>query len=573
VTRIAEIAADRRAYAVTVIGRRGFLACTAALACGPGRERRPRATASPRLPETRDTLEALIAAWREKSPIVGLSVALVCDGELAWASGHGLADRTAGPETVYAIGSLTKPYTALATLRAVAAGQLDLDAPIRRHLPELRSGGVAAETITARHLLCHRSGLPSDWHRGGLGSRPPPWTGVIDEIADEPAIAAPDSWTAYSNIGYTLLGHALTRATGRDFEELLQEAMAAELGAAAPRLTPPIGLLGHIQGRPLPEPQLRHAPAAGLHASVLDLVPLLRFLTGPSPLAAMMLTPQRTSPIDLDEVWGLGLALRHVGLDYAGRVGFHAGRTFTHRSALCVLPDHGLAIAVLANSREASGVEELAISTLQTALLERHGIDLPASTGDGEVPAAAAAAMTELRAHAGRYAGEADVIDLEVEGAGLVSRSEAGEVALTPALDGCFNSSGNRDARVRVRTVAGRRVLTSRVRAVESRVAVGCLQGHVPEDWWQRLGRYRVAAPADEVLAVGTVTLERLGDDLSLRLDASRAGAPALARFMLHARDAVDARIDGIGRGKGQRVLADRDGALHWAGYRLVRES
>ncbi len=565
-----------------VRGRRGFFGLVGGaglFACGsPRRPPAPRASA-PRLPETRETIEALIAAWREKSPVVGLSMALVCDGELAWAGGYGAADHEAGlaasESTVYAIGSLTKPYVALTALRAAAAGQLDLDAPIRVHLPALRSGGAMADAITARQLLCHRSGLPSEWHRNGMAVAPPPWTEIVDEIRDEPLIAPPGSWTAYSNVGYTLLAHALTRATGRPFEALLAETMGA-LGPATPNFGDPAALAAYAQKHRLVEPRLRHAPAAGLHASVLDVVPLLRFLVADSPLAAAMLSPQRAGPLDFDEVWGLGLAMRPVGLDYAGRAGFHVGRTACHRSALGVLPDHGLAVVVLANSREASGVEELAIVALQTALLERHGIDLPASPGDAELPATITAEPAALRVHAGRYVGDNDIVELAAEGGALVSRSEGGEVlSLVPAVDGCFTSSGGGEARLRVRAVAGRHVITSRVRAVERRVAVRCLEGHVPEVWWRRLGRYRVVGAADELLAFRTAALERQGDSLCLRFDASSPGGPSVARQVLGALDGYEARIDGIGRGKGQRVGADDRGGgeLQWAGYRMVREA
>ena len=140
------------------------------------------------------------------------------------------SDLDADPDTVYAIGSLTKPYTALTALRAAADGHLDLEAPLRRYLPELRAGGDAVDAITPRLLLCHRSGLLSDWHRGSMGAGPP-WTELVREIADEPLIAPPDQWHAYSNVGYTLLAHALERATGRPFAELLAASVAAELGA------------------------------------------------------------------------------------------------------------------------------------------------------------------------------------------------------------------------------------------------------------------------------------------------------------------------------------------------------
>jgi CubicO group peptidase (beta-lactamase class C family) len=570
-----------------MIGRRSFLAGSAlaaggALACGaptPTPKRSMRQGAAPRLPETEDIVDQLAAAWRKKTPVAGLSVAVICDGELAFARGHGKADLeadlNADPDTVYAIGSLTKPYTALTALRAAADGHLDLEAPLRKYLPELRSGGAAVDAITPRLLLCHRSGLLSDWHRGSMGAGPP-WTELVREIADEPLIAPPDQWHAYSNVGYTLLAHALERATGRPFAELLAASVAAELGAAAPSFTAPPDLPAYYQNRRVIEPPLRLAPAAGLHGSVLTMLPLLRWLLAGGPLAAAMFDPQPAGPLDLDERWGLGLSLRHNGLDYAGRVGTHLGRTFCHRSVMCVLPDHGLAVVAMANSREGSGVEQLAITAMQTALLERHGIDLPPSRGDGDTTPPVSLGLAALRAHAGRYATDSDVTELEVEDGALVSRSETGTVWLRPAAGGEFSSSINPDARVRLRPVAGHHVLGTRIRDVEGRAAVRCPEEHVPEDWWRRLGKYRVAAPADEVLAFHEVELERQGDQLCLRVLSPLKEVPTLSRHALKLVDESHAQIFGIGRGKGQQITAEDDAAdgplLHWAGYRLLRE-
>lgn len=571
-----------------MFARRRFLAASALLGCGAPSPARPqRRRSPPRLSETADVVDELISAWRAQAPeVIGLSLVVLCDGEVAIARGYGKADLEAGrdadADTVYAIGSLTKPYTALTALRAAADGHLDLDAPLLRYLPELPASFAA---ISPRLLLCHRSGLPSDWYRGSMGAGPP-WTDLVRELADEPLLAPPDSWHAYSNVGYTLLAHTLERATGRPYTELLAAAIAAELGAAAPtsssppstpEFADPASLPAYYQGRRLAEPHLRLAPAAGLHASVLTMVPLLRWLLTPGPLASAMLDPQPASPLDLGERWSLGLSLRHVGLDYAGRVGFHIGRTYCHRSAMGVLPDHGLAAVALANSREASGVEQLVVTALQTALLERHGVDLPPIHGDAELAPVVRLDPDVLRAHTGRYVTDSDIAELVLDGGALVSRSEAGDVTLAPASGGEFTSSTNVEARVRLRRIAGHHVLSNRVRAVETRVAVRCPEGHVPEAWWQRLGRYRVAAPADEVLAFHTAALERDGDGLYLRVHSPLKEAPTLARYALHARDDHDARILGVGRGKGQRVAAVDDTSvgpcLQWAGYRLVREA
>lgn len=556
------------------VRRRSFLAGTAALACG-----RASGPARREFAETRDTVAALIDIWREKMPVVGLSVALVDRGDLAWTAGFGMADREARrpaePDTVYALGSLSKLYTAHTALRAAEAAELDLDAPLLRHLSQLRAPG--SDAIRLRHLLCHRSGLVSDWHRGSLGARPPDWRDLAAELADEPLIAPPDSWTAYSNVGYTLMGHVLDNMSDRPFDARVLDLAERTLGSSGLRFDPPPAMAAsYCAGRRETEPRLRLQPAAGMYGSVLDLVPLLRWLLAGDPVAAAMLTPQPAGPLDFDERWGLGLALQHVGLAHAGRVGWHTGRTFGHRAALFVLPDRGLGIAVLANFREAGGVEDLAVDALQTALLERDGLDLPASAGDGEERPRARFDPAALQRHVGRYANDFDVVRLEIEHGGLVSRSELGKTALTPAPDGGFHSADNRDARVRLVDRAGHHLLTSTVRGVETRVGVRCPEGPVPEDWLRRAGRYRADPLPGEVVAFKAAHLERVPGGLELRLELPQAFATSstLSRYALAPTSANEARIFGIGRGKGQRVAAEdtADGpVLRWAGYRLTR--
>ncbi|MCY1068018.1 serine hydrolase [Nannocystis sp. RBIL2] len=553
--------------------RRSFLAATAALACGR------RVESGPGFGETRDTVAALIDTWREKMPVVGLSIALVDRGELAWAGGFGMADReariAATADTVYALGSLTKIYTALVAVRAWQAGDLDLDAPLQRHLPQLRAPG--SEAIRLRHLLCHRSGLISDWHRGSLGARPPDWRRLADEVADEPLIAAPDRWYAYSNVGYTLLGHVLDNMSTKPYEDHALDVSRLALGGSRLRFDPPAEMAAsYCAGRREDEPRLRLRPAAGMYGSVVDVVPLLRWLMAGEGAAAAMLTPQAAGPLDFDERWGLGLALQHVGLVHAGRVAWHTGRTFGHRAVLFVLPDRGLGVAVLANFREAGGVEDLAAFALQTALLERDGLDLPASVGDAETRPRAAFAHAALQAHVGRYANEFDVVRLDIERGGLVSRAELGKTALIPAPGGGFHSADNPDAHVTIADRDGHHVVTSTVRGVQTRVGVRCPEGPVPEDWLRRAGRYRPEAGPGEIAAFKAAHLEHVPGGLELRLELPQAFATSstLARYALTIQGPHEARIFGIGRGKGQRVAADEgpDGpVLSWAGYRLVR--
>src|SRR5207302_8403853 len=82
---------------------------------------------------------------------------------VVWARGFGLADpkakRPATAETVYRVGSVSKLFTDLAVMRLVERGELDLDAPVTKYLPDFRPGNPFDKPITLRQLMTHRSGL------------------------------------------------------------------------------------------------------------------------------------------------------------------------------------------------------------------------------------------------------------------------------------------------------------------------------------------------------------------------------------------------------------------------------
>jgi CubicO group peptidase (beta-lactamase class C family) len=67
------------------------------------------------------------------------------------------------PDTLFQIGSITKTITATAIMRLVDQGELELEAPVRRYLPELRLADEdVAQRVTLRHLLTHTAGWVGD---------------------------------------------------------------------------------------------------------------------------------------------------------------------------------------------------------------------------------------------------------------------------------------------------------------------------------------------------------------------------------------------------------------------------
>ncbi|MES9976567.1 MAG: serine hydrolase domain-containing protein, partial [Candidatus Thiodiazotropha sp.] len=114
----------------------------------------------------------LITRLLEEELVPGLSIALVDREGAVWLEGFGVANTRTGDRvdtgTLFRVGSLTKPVTALAVMQLVAAGRIDLDLALKDQLSgfSIRHHQQDATPLTPRQLLSHRSGLPSDLRKG-----------------------------------------------------------------------------------------------------------------------------------------------------------------------------------------------------------------------------------------------------------------------------------------------------------------------------------------------------------------------------------------------------------------------
>ena len=102
-----------------------------------------------------------MAEWK----VPGMAVAVIKDGKVVLSEGFGLRDvknnLKVTPQTVFAIGSSSKAFTATAMGILVDEGKLEWDKPVREYLPTFKLwDGFATERMTPRDLVCHRSGLP-----------------------------------------------------------------------------------------------------------------------------------------------------------------------------------------------------------------------------------------------------------------------------------------------------------------------------------------------------------------------------------------------------------------------------
>ena len=166
-------------------------------------------------------------------------LAVMKGGETVLLKGYGQADREGGipmrPDSVFNLGSITKPFTAAAILRLQELGKLKTSDPVSHFfegVPEDKAG------ITLEHLLTHSSGLESDFS-------PTDYEATTREEYARRALASkllfpPGQGYEYANAGYSLLAAVIEKVTGKDYETALAElvlkpAGMTETGYRAPR--------------------------------------------------------------------------------------------------------------------------------------------------------------------------------------------------------------------------------------------------------------------------------------------------------------------------------------------------
>jgi CubicO group peptidase (beta-lactamase class C family) len=143
------------------------------------------------------------------------------------------ASRPMTADTVFDLASLTKVVaTTPCLLRLAAWGEVGLDEPVRRYLP----GFTGKDQVTARHLLSHTSGLPSQ-RRYYRHLHDP--AAIRAAALAEPLAAQPGTVFCYSDAGFIVLGELAAAVAGCGLDQLVQDLVCAPLGLAGTRYLPP----------------------------------------------------------------------------------------------------------------------------------------------------------------------------------------------------------------------------------------------------------------------------------------------------------------------------------------------
>ncbi|GLY75328.1 serine hydrolase domain-containing protein [Actinoallomurus iriomotensis] len=400
-----------------------------------------------RLPQLLEEHDVPGAGWAVAQ---GDQVADGAAGSLSKATG---VEATA--DSVFQIGSITKLWTSTLVMQLADEGKIDIDRPVRSHLPEFRiADDEAAARITVRQLLNHTAGFEGDVFTD---------TGVGDDCLEKyvatlhevPQLFPPGEQFSYNNAGYCVLGRLVEVLRGQPYDACLREHLIAPLGLTHTATGPYEAIMfraavGHIEMEPgagyVPAPMWAMARSNAPAGSMLamrprDLVAFARMHLedGLTAYGAQVLAPGTAArmhdrEVDLPELglmgtsWGLGFERFDTP---AGTIIGHDGNTIGQAAFLRMVPEAGLAVALLTNGGDAVSLHRDVVGHV---LGELTAVGLPALP----VPPA-----EPRRIDAERYVGtySAQVFDL------TVSQDDDQRIWIEQTPKGVFEEMGGRAER------------------------------------------------------------------------------------------------------------------------------
>lgn len=173
---------------------------------------------------------------------IGVAVGIVHQGEVVYVKGYGLADREKNiavtPKTVFNWASNSKPVGGVLAMQLVERKMLDLDADVRKYVPEFPDKGAV---ITTRQLLAHTSGIPhysnglvipASMRRRDFKAYENPVVG-LDRFKNSPLLFKPGEKVSYSSYAYVLLSAVIQSAGRAPFLQQVNNRIAKPLGLAS----------------------------------------------------------------------------------------------------------------------------------------------------------------------------------------------------------------------------------------------------------------------------------------------------------------------------------------------------
>jgi CubicO group peptidase (beta-lactamase class C family) len=178
-------------------------------------------------------IDSLVRVAMGQRGLVGLSVGVAQDGKIVFARGYGRRSLTTPdsvtPQTMFAIGSVTKQFTCSAVLLLAQERKLSLQDPVAKYMPHLTRAGDVTLLELGQHVSGYRDYYPLDFVDREM-LEPRGADSIIAEYATRPLDFEPGTRWSYSNTNFLILGRVVERASGEPFGAFLAHRFFTPLG-------------------------------------------------------------------------------------------------------------------------------------------------------------------------------------------------------------------------------------------------------------------------------------------------------------------------------------------------------
>ena len=405
-------------------------------------------------------LDTIIRNNLKQQRIPGAAVALVHEGRVIFSRCYGYADTgkkvPITEDTYFMVGSLTKSFTALAALKLIEQGKVDLHADIRKYIPDfsiknLYDGEVP---ITVNHLLTHTSGLMIDYYAHLTGEKKYSNADLLSQLRNEYLCFKPGSASKYSNIGYRLLGMMIEQVTGERFESYLGKEVFEPLGLNKSSFgyTDDMALhmsKGHNGDTEITRVDNEDKSASGLFSTLKDMTVFLKFLSSEAIPSTGGINhdniidsiiknanPAIDTFYDSKNIYSSGWYLNSYQFQGVHTVLSSSGNINGFSTAMTYLPEERLGIVILTNSSLGWKANmDIIARGLRSLIDATSGPGTRRPDGENQKNIKSTAEYESL---CGRYVGFGPIVDIFQKKNKLYAKFKGPAALLIPEGDGVF---------------------------------------------------------------------------------------------------------------------------------------
>ncbi len=332
------------------------------------------------------------------------------------------------PDTLFQVGSISKTFTGTVLMKLVEQGLVDLDAPVRKYIKDLKLRNKnVAQKVTLRHLLTHTGGWVGDYFND-FGNGDDALGKMVKSIAALEQVTPLGEFWSYNNAGFNIAARTIEVVTKKPYEQAVQETLLDPLGLKMTYFFPSDILITHrfVVGHSRDGQKVKVARpwaigragngVGGVVSTVRDLLKYARFQMGDgkSENGKRVIRQRSLKAMRIPQVDSGGRGQMCITWFMRQADGLqifsHGGATHGQQAGFYYIPEKDFALAILANSDDGGIITD---NALKWALKIYFNASIPK-------PKPVKRTASDLKEYAGRYELPLSAFDLRVKQGYLV---------------------------------------------------------------------------------------------------------------------------------------------------------